>query len=126
MRGDMWHGDVKPHNFLSFTENMATPAIKLADFGKARRVDDPRPISAGTQAYMPPQMILDPESVRAAPAKVDTWSLGVCLAEVAHGALLFDTEQTVAEHLADLRRAPSDCMVGIRKRLRISELSATW
>lgn len=67
------HHDIKPANILFSQDG----AIKLGDFGVANR-------NAGTQRYLPPEMLLG-ESVTKTDPRVDVYALGLTLLEMLTG-----------------------------------------
>jgi serine/threonine protein kinase len=85
------HRDVKPGNIMITADDQ----VKLADFGFAHTMGDPRLTRSGvmgTQAYMAPELF---ESEPITPA-VDMWSLGATLYCAAEGRGPFDRDSTGA------------------------------
>lgn len=82
------HRDIKPENLLLDTKGR----IKIADFGIAKLVSEPRPVTKltatgaaiGTPQYMAPEQLEHPEDVD---ARADIYSLGVVFYEMLTGEL---------------------------------------
>jgi serine/threonine protein kinase len=85
------HRDVKPDNILI----AARDQVKLADFGIAHTLGDPRLTTGGvmgTRAYLAPELFDEDPITPAA----DLWSLGATLYHAAEGRGAFDRESTGA------------------------------
>jgi len=81
------HRDLKPENILLLDENDDT-SIKIADFGFAKKVLEPKSLTTGcgTLSYMAPELIKrEPYDERA-----DIWSIGVILYILLGGYSPFD------------------------------------
>jgi len=81
------HRDLKPENILLLDENDDT-SIKIADFGFAKKVKEPKSLTTGcgTLSYMAPELIRrEPYDERA-----DIWSIGVILYILLGGYSPFD------------------------------------
>lgn len=91
------HGDIKPQNIL-LDENLRA---KIGDFGLARessnRVAQEISRVYGTRYYLPPEYI----NYRQLSTKVDSYSYGIVLLEIATRKKLFDTARSYT-HLKDL------------------------
>ncbi|MBN1444142.1 MAG: protein kinase, partial [Planctomycetes bacterium] len=101
------HRDLKPANILvdeMEEEGGAAPAVKLVDFGLARRVDARREAVSGTVEYLSPERLReereDPRS--------DLYSLGVILHEILSGEVPFRGETAGDVIEAHLRREPPE------------------
>ncbi|GAA3355896.1 serine/threonine-protein kinase [Saccharopolyspora gregorii] len=96
------HRDVKPSNIM-----IADGVVKLADFGIAQTVDDPRLTSSGSIVGSPSFMA--PERIQGADATPagDLWSLGATLFFAAEGWLPFERRTTAATLHAVLNETPA-------------------
>lgn len=73
----LYHRDIKPENiFLAQNGSM-----KLGDFGLATSDAWSYEASVGSDRYMAPEQY-DPADTGYAPAKADTWAIGICLLNV--------------------------------------------
>jgi serine/threonine protein kinase len=96
------HRDVKPANIMLLPGGR----VKLADFGIAQAVDDPRLTQSGTLIGSP--AFLAPERVQggeASPA-TDLWALGATLFFAVEGVLPFERASTAATLHAILNEVP--------------------
>lgn len=80
---NVWHCDLKPEN-IAFSD-VSNCRVKVIDLGSACFAGD------GPQAYLQTRCYRAPEVVINAPygPKIDVWSLGCVLAELATGRVLF-------------------------------------
>ena len=91
------HRDVKPENILLSTGPSGEMVPKLVDFGAAkvsqRRRERPTHagVLLGTPSYMAPEQV---EGARDLDSRVDVWAVGVVLAELISGRLLFPGGET--------------------------------
>ena len=103
------HRDIKPANLFLARRPDEQLAVKILDFGIAKRIDHASPAltdpgkSVGSPWYMSPEQMLTPSSVD---AHADVWSLGVLLFELLTGHLPFDGEN-VPRVCANVLAAPA-------------------
>ena len=88
------HNDIKPANILV----SACGAVKIADMGLARPLEDIDEKACGTLAFCAPERMLKPEN---SSHKSDIWSLGLTLVALASGTMPF-THSTGYFHLQHL------------------------
>ncbi|KAJ1732418.1 hypothetical protein LPJ61_002056 [Coemansia biformis] len=98
---DIIHRDIKPDNLLLTSDG----TLKVADFGESTivaRNSDRITSSAGSPAFMAPELYRDATDVSGAAA--DIWSLGVCLYCFVYGTLPFkgSTVLDVADAISEL------------------------
>jgi serine/threonine protein kinase len=100
------HRDVKPANVML----LAGGAVKVMDFGLARRTSDMSSASnageiVGTIAYLPPERFLG----KAADARSDLYSIGIMLYETFTGTLPFksDSDDLVAVIFGHVNEQPA-------------------
>ncbi|GAA2782556.1 serine/threonine-protein kinase [Saccharopolyspora taberi] len=95
------HRDVKPSNIM-----VADGRVKLADFGIAQILDDPRLTSSGAIVGSPSFMA--PERIQGADAESpsDLWSLGATLFFAVEGWMPFERQTTAATLNAVLNEPP--------------------
>eukprot|EP00762_Andalucia_godoyi_P000802 ANDGO_03696.mRNA.1 Serine/threonine-protein kinase ATG1 len=80
---DLVHRDLKPHNLLLTSSDLAAARIKLTDFGFARYMV-PSSLAetvCGSPLYMAPEIL----SMKKYDARADLWSVGTILYELAYG-----------------------------------------
>jgi serine/threonine-protein kinase len=110
------HRDLKPANlFLAVTDD-GRDIIKVLDFGISKQDSDRahwKQLTGqgilGTPSYMSPEQLRSSKSVD---ARADIWSLGVCLYQLATGALPFDGDGPGEIFAAILEESP----ILVRKR----------
>nr|UCK81545.1 serine/threonine-protein kinase TBK1 [Arenicola marina] len=89
------HRDIKPGNILCYVEEDGSTTYKLTDFGAARELDDEEQFVSlyGTEEYLYPDMyeraVLRRPTSAQFDARVDLWSVGVTLYQLATGHLPF-------------------------------------
>jgi serine/threonine protein kinase len=96
------HRDVKPANVMVPTEGPA----KLADFGIATVVDDPKLTSTGMVLGSP--QFMAPEQAKGARSgsETDLWSLGATLYYMVEGVFPFDKGETIPTLAAVVHESP--------------------
>jgi hypothetical protein len=96
------HRDIKPSNMML----LGNGRVKLADFGIAQAVDDPKLTTSGnligSPGYLAPERVHGNEATPAA----DLWALGAVLYFAAEGRDPFDRPTTAATLHAVLTEAP--------------------
>ena len=83
------HRDVKLDNILlSIDEDGKVFDVKLADFGKAIRIDDVKELRGicGTVGYMAPEMMSKKQIYG---KEIDCWCMGICLYGLISGTMPF-------------------------------------
>jgi len=85
------HRDIKPENLLV---NSADNALRLCDFGCARKLDSKSPLTdyVATRWYRPPELLLSANDYG---TSVDLWALGCIAGEIFDGRPLFPGESDV-------------------------------
>lgn len=73
----LYHRDIKPENIFLAQDG----SMKLGDFGLATSDAWSYEASVGSDRYMAPEQY-DPADTGYAPAKADTWAVGICLLNV--------------------------------------------
>ena len=113
------HRDIKPENlFLAATGN-GRQAVKVVDFGLAKRIDTTPLVvtgpqdSMGSPCYMSPEQITTPAEVD---ARTDIWSLGVVLYRLLTVEMPFDGS-TVLEVFARVLNAQPRPLRSVRPDL---------
>ncbi len=103
--GGFFHRDLKPANVLVELENRRPRAMKVTDFGLARRLDAPRLVTltgqpVGTLLYSPPEQVEGRGTITAA---ADVYGLGAVLYFMLTGRTLFDPGLPVSAALDAVR-----------------------
>ena len=103
---DIVHRDIKPGNVLIGNDD----AVKVTDFGLARRISDVGNLSqtseiVGTIAYLPPERVMGKPGDRSS----DLYSVGVLLYELLTGQLPFteSSEDLVSTMIAHVNEVPA-------------------
>lgn len=113
------HRDIKPENLFLASTAMGRQAVKVVDFGLAKRIDTTPLVvtgpqdSMGSPCYMSPEQITTPHEVD---ARTDIWSLGVVLYRLLTPTMPFDGS-TVLEVYARVLNAQQKPMRSIRPEL---------
>lgn len=94
-RHNVIHRDIKPENLLV---SDADHALRLCDFGCARRLDSKSPLTdyVATRWYRPPELLLSASDYG---TSVDLWALGCIAGEIFDGRPLFAGESDVDQLL---------------------------
>lgn len=96
-RHDIVHRDIKPENLLVGSDDTRSDALKLCDFGFARRLkrreaDEPLTDYVATRWYRAPELLLGSASYG---LEVDQWAVGCIMGELTDGQPLFPGESDV-------------------------------
>ncbi|RAL23945.1 hypothetical protein DL240_07295 [Lujinxingia litoralis] len=103
------HRDIKPENIFLARAEDGSEAVKILDFGIAKRADQKSdPLLSvvgqiyGTPQYLAPEQAINPDVDH----RADLYSLGVVLYECVTGSLPFDGDSSYALILAHQNQAP--------------------
>jgi predicted ATPase/class 3 adenylate cyclase len=122
------HRDLKPANILLADSASPFPRPKVADFGIAKALSDPKRgletragAIFGTLAYMPPEQLRD---AKTAGPRADLWALGCILYELVAGRPAFEGASIVDAYEAASTRAyaPLDSSVHATIRSLVHDL----
>ena len=96
-RHDIVHRDIKPENLLVGSDDTASDALKLCDFGFARQLkrhkaNEPLTDYVATRWYRAPELLLGSNSYG---LEVDQWAVGCIMGELTDGQPLFPGESDV-------------------------------
>ncbi|KAJ8336192.1 hypothetical protein SKAU_G00395350 [Synaphobranchus kaupii] len=114
------HADFKMDNVMLVNQRRQPFRVKLIDFGCSYTVDE---LSSIWTPYLQPRFVRAPEVILGLPCtvKVDMWSLGCVMGEMALGRSLFSSknEQELAHIIFESRGLPSAEMLNLGRKTHV-------
>ncbi|XP_064190729.1 homeodomain-interacting protein kinase 4-like [Anguilla rostrata] len=114
------HADIKQENIMLVNQRFQPFRVKLVDFGSSMTANE---LAAMWTPYIQPRFIRAPEVLLACPctAKIDMWSLGCVMGEMALGRMVFPSlcDLELAHSIFGTRGLPSPAMLksGIKTKM---------